>query len=80
MYEGDEDKEVEADGDGNGSGSGGSDLAAVGSVLVAFDMMTINFADLPWMPKMLPVLDELFKEEEAVWEAEDAAVGGDAAE
>lgn len=52
----------------NGSGNGsGSDLAAVGSALIAFDLMTVNLADLPWLPRMLPVLDELFKEEEAAY-------------
>lgn len=61
---------------------GGSDLAALGSVLVAFDLMTVNLADLAWMPRMLPVLDELFKEEEAVYmEADDGgAEGGGGAE
>jgi ribonuclease Z len=43
----------------------GSDLAAVGSVLTAFDFMRVNLADLPWLPKMLPVLDELVKGENA---------------
>lgn len=58
-------------------GGGGSDLAALGSVLVAFDFMTVNLADLAWMPRMLPVLDELFKEEEAVYmEADDAGAEG----
>jgi ribonuclease Z len=50
-----------------GADGSGSDLAAVGSVLVAFDLMTVNLADLPWLPRMLPVLDELFKEEEAAY-------------
>jgi ribonuclease Z len=49
---------------------GGSDLAALGSVLVGFDLMTVNLADLAWMPKMLPVLDELFKEEAAAYQDE----------
>lgn len=53
----------------------GSDLAAVGSVIVGFDLMSINLADLPWIPKMLPVLDELFKEEEQVYKQDDGAAG-----
>jgi ribonuclease Z len=60
---------------GSSSGAEGgtsSDLAAVGSVLVGFDFMTVNFADLAWMPQMLPVLDELFKEEEAAYMDDDA--------
>lgn len=52
----------------------GSDLAAVGSVVVGFDLMSVNVADLPWLPKTLPVLDELFKEEEAVYQQDDEAV------
>jgi hypothetical protein len=34
-------------------------------------MMTLNFADLAWLPQMLPVLDELFKEEEAAYMDDD---------
>ena len=63
--------------EGGGSSSAGSDLAAVGSVLVAFDLMTVNLADLPWLPKMLPVLDELFKEEEAAYRDDDAVEAGE---
>lgn len=62
--------------DGAGSSGGGSDLAAVGSVLVGFDMMTLNFADLAWLPQMLPVLDELFKEEEAAYMDDDGGGEG----
>lgn len=58
--------------DGDQAASAGSDLAAVGSVIVGFDLMSINLVDLPWMPKMLPVLDELFKEEEQAYKQEDA--------
>jgi ribonuclease Z len=67
---------------GSSSGAEGgtsSDLAAVGSVLVGFDFMTVNFADLAWMPQMLPVLDELFKEEEAAY-MDDDAEGAEGAE
>jgi ribonuclease Z len=59
-------------------GAAGSDLAAVGSVVVGFDLMSINLADLAWLPKTLPVLDELFKEEEAVYQQDDEAPAGDA--
>ncbi len=70
-----------ADGAGGADGGAGSDLAAVGSVLVAFDMMTVNFADRAWLPQMLPVLDELFKEEEAAYmEADEGGEGGAEAE
>lgn len=75
--------EAETGVEGAGEGStaaaegSGSDLAAVGSVLVGFDLMTVNLADLPWLPRMLPVLDELFKEEEAAYVDEE---GPDAAE
>uniref|UniRef100_A0A383WFV3 ribonuclease Z n=1 Tax=Tetradesmus obliquus TaxID=3088 RepID=A0A383WFV3_TETOB len=56
----------------------GSDLAAVGSVVVGFDLMSINLADLAWLPKALPVLDELFKEEEAAYQQDDEAPPADA--
>lgn len=62
--------------EGGADGDGGSDLAAVGSALVGFDLMTVNLADLPWLPKMLPVLDELFKEEEAAYLDDDDGDGG----
>ncbi|WIA11634.1 hypothetical protein OEZ85_011737 [Tetradesmus obliquus] len=56
----------------------GSDLAAVGSVVVGFDLMSINLADLAWLPKALPVLDELFQEEEAAYQQDDEAPPADA--
>ncbi|WIA31761.1 hypothetical protein OEZ86_002633 [Tetradesmus obliquus] len=56
----------------------GSDLAAVGSVVVGFDLMSINLADLAWLPKALPVLDELFREEEAAYQQDDEAPPADA--
>lgn len=58
---------------GEGGSCAGSDLAAVGSVVVGFDLMSVNLADLAWLPKMLPVLDELFKEEEQAYQADEAA-------
>ncbi|KAF8070965.1 TRZ4 [Scenedesmus sp. PABB004] len=66
-------------GGGGGGGApaapGGSDLAALGSVLVGFDLMSLNLADLGWAPKMLPVLDELFREEAAGYADDDDADG-----
>jgi ribonuclease Z len=59
--------------EGAAGAAAGSDLAAVGSVVVGFDLMSINLADLAWLPKTLPVLDELFKEEEAAYQQDDAA-------
>lgn len=66
-----------ADADAAGGQEGGSDLAAVGSVMVAFDLMTVNLADLPWLPKMLPVLDELLQEEEADYDDDEGADGAE---
>jgi ribonuclease Z len=71
---------VSEEGAAAAEGAGGSDLAALGSVLVAFDFMTVNLADLAWMPRMLPVLDELFKEEAAVYMEADDGDGAEGAE
>lgn len=38
---------------------------------IAFDMMSINIADLPVLPKALPYLKLLFKNEMAMEESED---------
>lgn len=40
---------------------------------IAFDMMSVNVADLPVLPKVLPYLKLLFKNEMIVDELDDAA-------
>eukprot|EP00775_Hariotina_reticulata_P010147 gene10147-10305_t len=42
------------EGIGTSAAAPGSDLAAVGNVIVGFDLMSINLADLAWAPKLLP--------------------------
>jgi hypothetical protein len=40
---------------GTSAAAPASDLAAIGNVIVGFDLMSINLADLAWAPKLLPV-------------------------
>ena len=56
---------AEANGGANGSTSGETPLTAmVGrSVAVGFDFMSVNLADLPWLPLVVPACDELLREE-----------------
>jgi ribonuclease Z len=67
-----------SDADGAAS-SGSSALADHGSVLVGFDLMSINLADLPWLPDMLPVLEEMFRDAEEEFGDDNDAGGGEAA-
>lgn len=46
-------------------------LAALPHVAVACDFMSINLADLPWLPRSTAALGALFKFEEEGWEAEE---------
>jgi hypothetical protein len=48
-----------------------ADLGAYPSVGVAMDFMTVNLADLPWLPRIVPALAALFNAEESAWEQED---------
>ena len=43
---------------------------------VAFDLMAVNFQDLPLLPQMLPALKAAFKDEIAEQEEEDGAAAG----
>jgi ribonuclease Z len=71
---------------GGGGGGGGAEAGAsdqpltsmVGdSVAVGFDFMTVNLADLPWLPLVVPACDELLREEGFVG-GEDGEDEGDA--
>ncbi len=45
--------------------------ASSSSVGVGFDLMSINLADVAWLPQLVPVLDILFREEQQKFAAED---------
>ena len=47
------------------------DAVARPDVAIAMDFMSINLADLEWLPGTVGPLDELFKREEASWAAEE---------
>lgn len=51
--------------EGAAAGAGGGPLLGmVGrSVAVGFDFMSVNLADLPWLPLLVPACDELLREE-----------------
>jgi ribonuclease Z len=54
-------------------------LSMVGrSVAVGFDFMTVNLADLPWLPLVVPAADELLREEGFV-DGADEGEGGEGA-
>jgi len=70
-----------ADGGGEAAGvgggeAGGSLISMVGeSVAVGFDFMTVNLADLPWLPLVVPACDELLREEGFVTEEDEEGEG-----
>ncbi len=82
---------MDAVGNGGGGGGGGAGeqraegagshaeeplLSMVGrSVAVGFDFMTINLADLPWLPLVVPACDELLREEGFANEDDDGGFG-----
>lgn len=46
------------------------------NVAVGFDLMTVNLVDLPWLPALVPVLNELFLEDQEQYERADAEMHG----
>ncbi|GJP61999.1 hypothetical protein CLOP_g19109 [Closterium sp. NIES-67] len=66
-------------GRGNGSADGGDvEDGESGSAAIAFDLMSVNFCDLPKLPELVPVFQLLFRdaleEEEEEQEGEEARV------
>ena len=51
------------------------DMTTRPDVAVAMDFMTVNLADLPWLPGIVKPLDDLFKMMAADWEADDVGAG-----
>ncbi|GBF96657.1 hypothetical protein Rsub_09290 [Raphidocelis subcapitata] len=74
-------QQQQQDDSGGGVGSGGAKTGDGGdkpltsmvgdSVAVGFDFMTVNLADLPWLPLVVPACDELLREEGFVGEGDD---------
>ncbi len=52
------------------------DVSAHPHMSVACDFMSVNLADLAWLPRLTPCLEELFKREQAGWELEEEGGGG----
>lgn len=73
--EGDDEGMLEA-GEGEEAAARAPLLSMVGrSVMVGFDFMTVNLADLPWLPLLVPACDELLREEGFVTEEDERAEG-----
>ncbi len=50
------------------------DVAAHPNMAVACDFMSVNLADLPWLPRITRPLEALFKHEAGEWAAEEEAL------
>lgn len=51
------------------------DLRAHPNVACATDFMTVDLADLPWLPRVTPALGALFREEAEAWEQDEGVAG-----
>ncbi len=49
------------------------DIASNPHMTVACDFMSVNLADLPWLPRITKPLAELFRREEQGWDADEDA-------